>query len=144
MTRRWSGQGGFTVAEFAAGVGLLVLPVTLLVTSLPTWIETREAARVAAQQAARAVVTAPDRATGVAAGSALASEVLANRDVVMRGPVAVDGVVGPPVTGAAPSLVTVTVTVEMPALTVPFVGAWAAFDHAVSHTQPVDRYRSFP
>lgn len=138
-------QAGFTVAEFAAGVGFLVLPVSLLVMSLPGWIETQEAARVAAQQAARAVVTAPDHATGIARGTAVADEVLANRGVAMAGPVAVDGVVAPPAAAGQPqSLVTVTVTVRMPALSLPLVGDWAAWDHAVSHTQPVDVYRSYP
>jgi hypothetical protein len=141
VTGRWRSAAGFAAAEFAAGVGLLVLPVTLLVLSLPAWVETEEAARVAAQQAARAIVTATDHAVGLARAELLAGDTLANRGVDQVGPLDVQGTLGP-AAGDDQELVTVSVTVRVPALHLPLIGTWAAVERTVSHTQPVDRHRS--
>lgn len=139
-----AGEDGFTAVEFAAGVGLLVLPVALLVMSLPRWVETQQAGRLAAQQAARAVVAAADHAEGLRHATRIADEILENLQVELLEPVVVDGHLGPVREAEAEQeLVTVTVTVEMPALQLPLIGEWAAFPHAVSHTQPVDRYRGY-
>lgn len=139
---RWHGDDGLVAAEYAAGIGFLLLPVTVLVLSLPGWVAAVEAGRVAAQQAARAVVTAPDHTSGTAAAQLLAAETLANRGVVQVGEVALDGALRPVAGDDHQELVTATVTVRMPLLQLPLIGTWLAFDHAVAHTQPVDRYRS--
>lgn len=135
-------QAGFVAAEYAAGVGFLLLPVTLLVLTLPVWVETQEAGRVAVQQAARALVTSPDHATGLARAEAVAAEALANRGVAQVGGIDVAGALRHPPTGAPQELVTVTLTVRVPAVRLPLLGTWASFDRAVAHTQPVDRYRT--
>ncbi|MBW3620566.1 MAG: hypothetical protein KY461_09990 [Actinobacteria bacterium] len=135
-------EDGFVAAEYAAGVGLLLLPVTVLVLSLPVWFETLEAARVAAQQAARAVVTAADDASGVVAAERIAAETLANRGVTQVGGLDVRGTLRHPPAGDPQELVTVAVTVRVPAVQLPLIGTWAALDRTVSHTQPVDRYRT--
>jgi hypothetical protein len=143
VTRRHR-QDGFTAAEFAAGVGLLIFPIAVLVLSLPVWAQTQEAGRLAAQQAARAIVVADDHAAGLARADALAGEVLDNLGVERVGGLDVDGELRPVAAGQPQQLVTVTVTVRMPAVSLPLIGAWATFDHRVSHSQPVDRYRGFP
>lgn len=144
LRTRLRADDGFTAAEFAAGVGLLVLPVALLVLSLPAWAETQQAGRLAAQQAARAIVTADDHPAGLAHAEALAAEILARSGVERVGPLQVDGELAPAVDATVQRVVTVTVTVRMPTIAVPLVGRWLAFDHPVSHSQPVDRYRDHP
>lgn len=136
------GEAGLVAAEYAAGMGFLLLPVAVLVMSLPVWVETQEAGRVAAQQAARAIVTASDHASGLAVAERLAAETLANRGVSQVGGLAVEGQLRHPPAGIPQQLVTVTVTVRMPAVRLPLLGSWAAFEQRLSHTQPVDRYRS--
>lgn len=135
-------DAGFVAAEYAAGVGFLLLPVTLLVLSLPVWVESQEAARVAAQQAARAVVTADDHAAGVARAEAVAAEALVNRGVDQVGGLGIEGALRHRPSDEPQELVTVTVTVRVPAVRLPFLGTWASFDRTVAHTQPVDRYRA--
>lgn len=135
-------EDGFVAAEYAAGVAFLLLPVTLLVLTVPSWVAAEEAGRVAAQQAARAIVTAADPVTAVAAAEVLAGETLANRGVEQVGGLAVDGQFRHPAGEEPQELVTVTVTVRVPAVRLPLLGDWATFDRAVAHTQPVDRYRT--
>lgn len=136
-------QLGFALPEFVAGLGLLVLPVTMLVAMLPVWLEVQSMGHLAAQQAARAAVLAPSDGDAVGAATRAARTVAANHGRRLVGPVRLHGTVeqrpgGPQV------LVTATVTVRMPALAVPGLGAVAAFDWGVSSTQPVDVYRSVP
>lgn len=137
-----AGEDGFVAAEYAAGAGFLLLPVAVLVLSLPVWFEAQEAGRVAAQHAARAIVTAADHASGVAAAEAVAAETLANRGVSQVGGLGVEGTLRHPRAGEPQELVTVSVTVRVPAVHLPLIGTWAAFDRTVSHSQPVDRYRT--
>ena len=150
---RWSstgnaaGERGSAAIELAAGVGLLVLPTVLLVLSLPTWAQARTAAEVAAREAARTVVLAEDP-TGPAAkvaGRVTAETVLANHghQLVGEPTFAWDRVrvVGGRV---RQDQVAATVTVRMPAVAVPFVGSWAAFDWSTTHVEPLDIYRSVP
>ncbi|MBW3659265.1 MAG: hypothetical protein KY457_11545 [Actinobacteria bacterium] len=139
---RRDAEEGLVAAEYAAGVGLLLLPVSILVLSLPGWVGAVEAGRVAAQQAARAVVTADDHADGIAAAQRLAAETLANRGVTQVGAVTFDGALRHRAGDEPQELVTATVVVRVPALQLPLIGSWAAFDRVVAHTQPVDRYRS--
>lgn len=139
---RWRGEGGYAAAEYAAGIGFLILPVTVLVLSFPTWVETQSGARLAAQQAARAVVTAPSYAAGVEDATAVVATVLGNLDIEQVGRIEVDGALRAGGESGGQELVTVAVTVRMPAISFPLVRDVAAFDHTVSHTQPVDLYRT--
>lgn len=136
-TCRWRDDGGTTAAEFAAGVGFLVLPMVVLVLSLPGWFEARHAARVAAAGAARAVAVAEHPDEGLAQARLLTAELLADHGVAAAHPLQVTS----PDDGR-PGTVTATVTVRVPALQLPFVGPVAGFDHAVAHTQALDRYRA--
>lgn len=141
-------QGGAAPIELVAGLGLLVLPVVILVVSLPVWAEVRSMGTVAAQQAARTIVTAPEPTAAYPAAAAVAEAVAANfgRELVGAPRVAwfhradAAGTAG----SGAQEVVTVTVTVRLPAITVPLIGSWGAVDWDVRHAEAVDRYRSRP
>lgn len=135
-------EDGFAAAEYAAGVAFLIFPVTVLVLSLPAWVETQSGARLAAQQAARAIVTAPSYETGMVEANAVVDTVLGNLDITRVGSLDVEGELVPRGTSGSQEVVTVAVTVRMPAISFPLVRDIAAFDHTVSHSQPVDLYRS--
>lgn len=134
-------QRGFAALELAAGVAVLVLPVALLVAGLPEWAARQSLARQAAREAARVVALAgacdtavADRVVGdVRAGAHLdAGELGVALECVPDRPLPRDGVV------------TVRVTVAMPALAVPLVGNVAGWRWTAVHRQPVDPYGSIP
>jgi hypothetical protein len=136
-TRR---EDGFVATEFALGVGLLLLPVTMLVLTLPTWSERQTTARAMAREAGRAVA-----ATGVCRPG-LADDVvktmarnldLAAEDVSVR----LDCAGGPLEPG---SDLEVAVTVRMPAVSIPGIGAVGEWSWTASHREPVDQYASLP
>ncbi len=74
-TRR--NASGFTTVEFVAGVGLLLLPVTLLIGVLPTWADRESTARAAAREASRTCVITGSEASARDAFK----QILDNRDV---------------------------------------------------------------
>ncbi|MDX1659732.1 MAG: hypothetical protein R3343_12995 [Nitriliruptorales bacterium] len=140
-------ERGSAAIELVAGVGLLVFPAVLLVLSLPTWAQARTAAEVAAREAARTVVLADDPMgpAATAAGRAAAETVLANHGRRLVGEPTfewdrVDAAGG----RVRQDQVAATVTIRMPAVAVPFVGSWAAFDWSTTHVEPLDIYRSVP
>lgn len=135
--------GGYVAAELAAALGLLLLPVAVVVVSLPVWSEVQAMGRVAAQQAARAAVMAPDDDGARAAATAAATTVVTNHGRSLAAPVRLSGSLRP-AAGGAQALVTATVTVELPVVGLPLLGDLTAVDWEVSHTQPVDLYRSRP
>ena len=135
MTRR--SEAGFVATELAAGVALLVLPVALLVLTFPRWSERQTTARVIAREIARR--SARDGVCDRGAASALAATMARNLGVAPRD-VRVDltCAVG---TGLVPgSDVEARVTVAMPAVQVPGLGAVGAWSWTASHREPVDRY----
>ena len=134
-----AGQRGQVPVEFALAMGLLVFPVTILVVSLPVWIERQSAARVAVQEAARELVLADSWAEGTRRGALVAEQVASNHGIP-PGEVSV-GFRGELERGAA---VTALVTVRMPALVLPAIGAVGEWSWTVSHTEQVDLSRSFP
>lgn len=139
-------EAGMVAAELAAGLGLLVLPIALLVVSLPVWSEVGSMARVAAQQAARAAVLADSDAEAAAAAQAAAAQVAANHGRALAAPVSLAGTLraDPGDAAAAPQqLITATVTVELPLVALPFIGDVLPVGWQTSHSQPVDVYRSF-
>ncbi|MDX1619401.1 MAG: hypothetical protein R3320_00320 [Nitriliruptorales bacterium] len=139
-------QRGSAAIELVAGTGLLLLPAVLLVLSIPGWAQAKTAAEIAAREAARSVALAadPESVHAAATGRETARSALQNHGHV---PVAEPSfrwshaeVRG----GLAQSQVEATVTVRMPALTVPFIGSWMSFDWSATHTEPIDIYRSRP
>jgi Flp pilus assembly protein TadG len=132
-------QRGFIAAEFALGVGLLLIPIGLLVITLPVWPARQSVARVAATEAARTAVQQTTLPQAVAAGDDAARQVAQNYGVdpaeltvVWRGDV------------ARGSAMTAVVNIRMPAIAVPALGGVGAWTWTVAHTEKVDAYRSYP
>lgn len=144
-----SGEGGGVPVEFAAAAGVLLLPIAILVLSLPTWLELRTVASVAAQEAAREAVLADTADAATVAGRAMVATIAVNHGLD-RGALALCYAAdGDPCAERVASLergdaVTTRVTVDLPALNFPLLGAALhAVPYTASHTEHVDRYRSF-
>jgi hypothetical protein len=132
-------EDGVVVAEFAYTVAFWLLPMAILVVSLPTWVERQSLARLAAQEAAREVALADDWAGGVAEGQAIVDQLAANHDVPPDDvSVSFSGSLS---RGAE---VSAAVTVLIPAISIPLITDVPAFSYTSTHSELVDRYRSFP
>lgn len=137
MIRR--SESGFVATELVAGVALLVVPVALLVLTFPRWSERQTTARVIARELARRA--ARDAVCDRGAARALADTMAVNLGVVPRDLqvelACADG------SGLAPGAdIEVRVTVAMPAVHLPGLGAVGAWSWTASHREPVDRYAS--
>jgi hypothetical protein len=123
--------------ELALGVTLLVVPVALLVLTLPRWSERQVTARVISREVARR--SARDGLCDQGAARALGATMARNLGVaaadVRVDLVCIDGSILPP-----GSDVEARVTVAMPAVQVPGVGAVGAWSWTARHREPVDRY----
>jgi hypothetical protein len=135
-----AGEGGFVSVEFAAGIGLLVLPVACLVLTLPTWSERQTTARAIAREVGRSTAVAGrcDRA----AAETLTREMAANLGLDARD-VAVTLDCTPGAQLARGGTVTARVTVQVPAVALPGIGGVGAWSWTAAHTETVDPYRSF-
>jgi hypothetical protein len=134
-------ERGFIATELAMGIGLLVLPIALLVLTLPGWSERQVTARVISREVARRIAR-----EGVCdRGAARSLGVTMARDLgVPAGGVEVD-VVCPGGAVLTPGTdVEARVTVPMPAVEIPGVGAVGAWSWTARHREPVDRYGSVP
>ena len=134
------GERGFVATEFALGVGVLLLPVALLVLTLPTWSERQTTARAMAREAGRAVA-----ATGVCRPG-LADDVVTTMARNL-GLAAADATVRLDCRGGAlepGSDLEVAVTVRMPAVSIPGIGAVGEWTWTAVHREPVDQYASAP
>jgi hypothetical protein len=139
MTRGRARDSGFVALELALGASVLLLPVTALVLVLPTWSERQTSARAIAREVGRSV--ARDGVCRVDGASAMADTMSANLGL-RRADV---GVVldCTPGTRLAPGAdLEVTVTVRMPAVQLPVLGAIGQWSWSARHRQPVDRYGS--
>jgi hypothetical protein len=135
-----SREGGYVAAELALGIGLLVFPVALLVLTLPTWSERQTTARSIAHEVSRVVAVAGvcDRERAAETGHDMARNLgLVPRDVDVQ----LDCVPG----GRLPrgGSVRASVTVAVPAVTLPGIGSVGAWSWTAHHSEPVDQYRSF-
>jgi hypothetical protein len=132
-------DAGFAPLTMMLGLGLLVIPVLLLVLTLPTWEERTVDARDAAANAARALATAGTWTSGVSAADQTVAEAATN-DGITPAQIAASyrGALNPGAT------VTATVTVTIPAGTIPGIGAFGTLRYTASSTQHVDSYRSIP
>lgn len=142
-------RGGVPV-EFAAAAGLLLLPIAILVLSLPAWLELRTIASVAAQEAAREVVLADTPGTATVAGRAMVATIAQNHGLEPGAlslcySAAEGGACRPMVVSLTRGeAVTARVSVDLPALNFPLLGSTLrAIPYTASHTEYVDRYRSF-
>ncbi len=135
-----SREGGYVAAELALGVGLLVFPIALLVLTLPTWSERQTTARSIAREVARVVAVAGvcDRGRAAETGYDMASNLgLSPGDVDVQLDCAAGGRL------SRGGSVRASVTVAVPAVTVPGIGGVGAWSWTAHHTEPVDQYRSF-
>ena len=137
MTR--ATESGFVATEFAFGVAVLVLPVALLVLTFPRWSERQVTARVIAREVARRTARdgVCDRGAALAVGTTIARNL-----GVAPGDVRVDLACADGAGLAAGSDVEASVTVAMPAVQLPGVGAVGAWSWTARHREPVDRYVS--
>jgi hypothetical protein len=142
VTRRAAREdGGFVAMELVIGIGLLVLPVACLVLTLPTWSERQTTARAIAREVGRVTATAGtcDRPGAVELAREMATNLgLDPADVS----VALDCLAG--ARRARGGRVTARVTVQVPAVAIPGIGAAGAWSWTAVHTEAVDPYRSFP
>jgi hypothetical protein len=142
MTRRGRARddGGYVAAELALGIGVLVFPVAMLVLTLPTWSERQSAARAIAREVGRTVAVAGTcdgsaaKQVGVTMGENLGLE-------AGQVDVALDCAPGQRLRRGGE--VTARVTVSMPAVEIPGIGAVGAWRWTAEHHEPVDQYRSF-
>lgn len=130
---------GFAPLTMMLGLGFLVIPVLLLVLTVPTWEERTVDARDAAANAARALAIAGTWTTGVSTADQTVTEAATNDGINPTQIVATyRGALTPGTT------VTATVTVTIPAGTIPGIGAFGTLHYTASSTQHVDSYRSIP
>lgn len=132
-------ESGIVVMELVLTICLWLFPITILVVSLPTWVERQSLGRLAAQEAAREVVLADSWSAGAARAQAVTSQLALNHDI---DPDDLDLVLDGALDRGA--TVTATVTVQVPALTVPFITDVAGFALSFTAAEAVDQYRSFP
>jgi hypothetical protein len=131
------GESGFVATEFVLALGLLVLPVALLVLTLPGWSERQVTARVISREVARR--TARAGVCDVGAARALTATMAANLGVP-PGDLATDVSCVDGATLVPGADVEVRVTVQMPAVEVPGIGAVGAWSWTARHREPIDRY----
>ena len=134
-------ERGFIATELAMGLGLLVFPVALLVLTLPCWSERQATARVISREVARRIAREGvcDRGLARALGATMAR----NLGVPADGfDVAVTCPGGAELTPGAD--VEARVTVQMPAVDIPGIGAVGAWSWTARHREPVDRYGAAP
>jgi hypothetical protein len=130
-------ESGFVATELVLGIGLLVLPVALLVLTLPGWSERQVTARVISREVARRITR--DGTCDVAGARALGASMARNLGVPAEG-LSID------VTCAAGAAlepggdVEARVTVVMPAVDLPGIGAIGSWSWTARHREPVDRY----
>ncbi len=138
LQRLRSEARGQVPIEFALGVGLLVLPIALMVLAFPTWSERQSMGRLAAQEAARTIVLADSVERGFLTAQAVVAEIAANHG--LHGSAALAAVNGSLGRGG---VVTTTVRVVFPLTEFPGLVSVGSFTWDVSHSEQVDRYRSF-
>jgi hypothetical protein len=134
-------ERGFIAAELAMGLGLLVFPVALLVLTLPGWSERQATARVISREVARRIAREGVCDTGAA--RALGVTMARNLGVPSDGfEVEVSCPGGAELTPGAD--VEARVTVRIPAVDIPGIGAVGAWSWTARHREPVDRYGAAP
>lgn len=129
---------GAAAVELPLAVGLLLLPIALVVMLVPQWPERQTVARSAAKEAATLYANAPSKSAGAELAQASVAQAAANY--------------GLPPTALTVTLsedwcractVTAAVTVDIPAINVPFTGTTVgAFTYTSSSNARIDDFRS--
>jgi hypothetical protein len=134
-SRRFRGDRGSTAVELPLGVALILLPIAVIVMVIPQWPEHQTVATAAAEEAATLYANADAPEEGAAAAQAAVARAAANYDV--------DGLQlslgGSWCRGCT---VTADVTVAIPAVQVPFVGAIGGVSWTAHSSARVEDYAS--
>jgi len=130
-------DSGAVPVEFAAAIGMLLLPVFVFVVTIAPVVERRTVAGRAAAEAARAFVVADDIASGRAAAKSLVDQINAGHPFTLT----LTGLSGDLDRG---TVVTATVEVAMPVIIFPGVIEVDVADFTATHREEVDLFRSLP
>ena len=135
-------RGEAAAIEMIAVLAFLLIPTLVAFMQVPRWIDARSTAELAAAEAARLMVLAPDYATGAATGRAAALRIVENHGWPATALHGLEWSSDTELEGG--QLITATVTMEVPAIVVPYVGRFrAGGTFSASHTELVDQFRSF-
>jgi hypothetical protein len=125
---------GSVALELPLTVGFLLLPVAVLVMVLPQWPEAKTVATSSAKEAATLYATAGSESDGAAAANAALDRAEANYgrpiDAVVDGQ------------WCRGCTITVTVTIKVPAVAVPFIGSTGTFAYTATSSARIEDYRS--
>jgi len=127
-------EAGAVPVEFAAAVGLLLLPVFVFVMTIAPVVERRTVAGRAAAEAARAFVIADDVASGLAAAQSIVDHINASQPFELS--LDVDGDL------ERGSVVTAVVKVDMPLVIFPGAAEVQIAAYTATHREEVDLFRS--
>jgi Flp pilus assembly protein TadG len=127
-------ETGAVPVEFAAAVGLLLVPVFVFVMTIAPVVERRNVAGRAAAEAARAFVVADDAASGLAAAQSIVDRVNSSHPFTLSLAVSGDLERG--------SVVTATIDVDMPLVIFPGAAEIQVAAYTATHREEVDHFRS--
>ena len=135
--RSCRGDRGAAAIEMPLAVGLLLLPIALVVMIVPQWPERQTVARAAAKDAATVYANALDAESGRAQATSTVSDAASNHGLP-PGSMTVE------LTGdwCRACTVTAMVTIDIPAVDVPFVGPVGSFTYTARSSARIDDYRS--
>ena len=125
---------GSVALELPLAVGLLLLPIAVIVMVLPQWPEAKTVAETTAKEAATLYVNAPSQAQGAEEAQAAVDRATANYGRPISA--SVDG------EWCRGCALTLTVTLQVPAVQIPFIGSTGSLDYTATSTARVPDYRS--
>ncbi|HMG45493.1 MAG TPA: hypothetical protein VK611_29440 [Acidimicrobiales bacterium] len=134
--RNYDDRGSTGAAELPFGF-LWLVAVAMVVFTLASWAERHSAARAAADEAARAVVTADSWDAGVERAQEIVGEIESSYG--LDADALVLELTGSLTRGGT---VTAEVTMTVGAVSLPMDVEVGAMSYTVTHSEPVDRYRS--
>ncbi len=134
---RQRSDAGAVPVEFAAAVGMLLIPIFIFVVTIAPVVERRNVAGRAAAEAARAFVVADDTASGQTAAESIVDHINAGHPFTIT----LTGLAGDLERG---SVVTATVEVSMPVIIFPGAIEVDVADYTARHNEVVDLFRSLP
>ncbi|MEQ8438047.1 MAG: hypothetical protein RIB65_11185 [Ilumatobacter fluminis] len=137
--RRKGRDTGAAAIELPLAVGLLLMPIAVIVMLVPQWPERQTVARSAAKEAATLYANAPSRSVGIELAQQSVAQAAANHGLA---PAALTVALSNDWCRAC--TVTASVTVDIPAVAVPFAGTVGAFSYTTSSSARIDDYRSLP
>ena len=136
-TPRMRGDCGSAAIEMPLAVALLLLPIAIIVMLIPQWPERQTVARAAAKDAATVYANAPDATTGAALAEASVTQAAANYGLSADAlTVQLSG------EWCRACSVTASVTVDIPAIDVPFAGTIGSVAWTTTSSARIDDYRS--